>query len=412
VHIRKRASSNVVTISGKPVARISAFLFHTGGDREPRPLASAPCRAGKGIVPWGMGFVFEDHNDDCSPLAEMNTIVAKSSRNSTRIHRFIGGADLNSSPTLSPERYIIDLDDLDEGGARAWPDLLRVVEARVRPQRAALPNTRANARLRDNWWKFSQGREVREVTTKLERVLVCSQTSKRRAFAFIPGKWVFDQKLIGFADDRDGFFAVMQSRPHELWSDFFGSTMKDDPVYTPPSCFEAFAFPKDWDANTSLEVIGKTYYGFRAAFMAGNNEGLTETYNRFHDPEESDADILKLRDLHAAMDRAVLDAYGWTDILPTCEFLLDYEEEDDDSEFAAGRRKKKPWRYRWPDDVRDEVLARLLELNAIRAKEETSAPPSGRPPAPKGSSAKLRGGAKRAKNAPSRSGNLFSGEDE
>ena len=32
--------------------------------------------------------------------------------------------------------------------------------------------------------------------------------------------------------------------------------------------------------------------------------------------------------------------------------------------------KKKPWRYRWPDDVRDEVLARLIELNAERAKAE------------------------------------------
>ena len=34
------------------------------------------------------------------------------------------------------------------------------------------------------------------------------------------------------------------------------------------------------------------------------------------------------------------------------------------------RRRKKPWRYRWPDDVRDEVLARLLELNATRAEQE------------------------------------------
>jgi len=74
------------------------------------------------------------------------------------------------------------------------------------------------------------------------------------------------------------------------------------------------------------------------------------------------------------MDTAVLTAYGWTDLLPkcTCEFLLDYE--DDDSESAAeesgGRKKKKPWRYRWPDEVRDEVLARLLKLNAERAEEE------------------------------------------
>lgn len=100
--------------------------------------------------------------------------------------------------------------------------------------------------------------------------------------------------------------------------------------------------------------------------MVRNDEGLTKTYNRFHDPYENDPDILKLRELHAAMDRAVLDAYGWTDIPTDCEFILDYEIEDEEE----WGNKKKPWRYRWPDDVRDEVLARLLELNAKRAKEE------------------------------------------
>ena len=66
--------------------------------------------------------------------------------------------------------------------------------------------------------------------------------------------------------------------------------------------------------------------------MVRNNEGLTKTYNRFHDPDERSPDILKLRELHAAMDRAVLDAYGWTDLKPTCEFLLDYEEDEDEDE--------------------------------------------------------------------------------
>ena len=32
--------------------------------------------------------------------------------------------------------------------------------------------------------------------------------------------------------------------------------------------------------------------------------------------------------------------------------------------------RKKPWRYRWPDDFRDEVLARLLALNKERAEQE------------------------------------------
>ena len=103
--------------------------------------------------------------------------------------------------------------------------------------------------------------------------------------------------------------------------------------------------------------------------MVRNNEGLTKTYNRFHDPDEHDADIVKLRELHDAMDRAVLNAYGWTDIQPRCEFILDYEDDEDETP-GKPSKKRKPWRYRWPDDIRDEVLGRLLELNTERARDE------------------------------------------
>jgi hypothetical protein len=144
--------------------------------------------------------------------------------------------------------------------------------------------------------------------------------------------------------------------------------MKDDLRYTSTDAFETFPFPHDFESYAALEKVGRAYYDFRADLMVRNNEGMTATYNRFHDPDEQSPDILKLRDLHAAMDRAVLDAYGWTDLQPTCEFLLDYEEEEDED--GAPRRRKKPWRYRWPDDLRDEVLARLLELNRVRAEEE------------------------------------------
>ena len=76
--------------------------------------------------------------------------------------------------------------------------------------------------------------------------------------------------------------------------------------------------------------------------------------------------IVTLRGLHAAMDRVVLDACGWRDVLIDSEFLLDYEV---DEEWGAGR---KPYRYRWLE-VRDEVLTRLLELNAQHAAEEARA---------------------------------------
>jgi hypothetical protein len=125
--------------------------------------------------------------------------------------------------------------------------------------------------------------------------------------------------------------------------------------------------------EASRDLSENAYNGVRAALMVRNNEGLTKTYNRFLDPEETSPNILKLRDLHAAMDRAVLDAYGWKNIPTACEFLLDYEEDKEDGAAAdtgKGRKKRKPYRYRWPDAVRDEVLARLLALNAKRAEAE------------------------------------------
>jgi hypothetical protein len=102
--------------------------------------------------------------------------------------------------------------------------------------------------------------------------------------------------------------------------------------------------------------------------------------------------------LDVPIEHAVLDAYGWTDIPTDCEFILDYEEEGDDGETGGagdGRtaklsRRKKPWRYRWPDPIRDEVLARLLALNAERAEEERLAGEVAEPTAPK-SGAKRRG---------------------
>ncbi len=190
------------------------------------------------------------------------------------------------------------------------------------------------------------------------------------AFTFLPANMVYANSLAVFPFDSYAAFAALQSRPHEIWARFFGSSMKDDLRYTPSDCFETFPFPVDWAKLEQLEAPGREYYQFRAQLLLENNEGLTKTYNRFHDPEERSPKIAELRKLHTAMDRAVLDSYGWNDISTDCEFLLDYE--IDEEEWG---RKKKPWRYRWPDDVRDEVLARLMALNAQRAQEERLAGP-------------------------------------
>ena len=53
------------------------------------------------------------------------------------------------------------------------------------------------------------------------------------------------EAVIVFALDGVAAFCVLQSRPHEIWARFFGSSMKDDLRYTPSDCFETFPFPRE-----------------------------------------------------------------------------------------------------------------------------------------------------------------------
>jgi len=83
--------------------------------------------------------------------------------------------------------------------------------------------------------------------------------------------------------------------------------------------------------------------------------GLTTTYNRIHEqPEDVTPPVLALRDLVQALDRAVADAYGWSDLQLDHEFR----------ETALGLR------YTISESATTEVLDRLLELNHARHADE------------------------------------------
>src|SRR5260370_41447664 len=91
--------------------------------------------------------------------------------------------------------------------------------------------------------------------------------------------------------------------------------------------------------------------------MLTRQEGLTKTYNRFHDPKEIAADIVKLRELHREMDEAVARAYSWDDLKLEHGF----------------HETKQGLRYTISEAAQREVLDRLLLLNHQRHEEEVKA---------------------------------------
>ena len=368
VHVFKGAYAGVHLLDGKPVQTISAFLFHRGGSLDPARLAANAGKSFQGSIVLGMGFTFDDTDTKgvATPLAEMRRLIEKDPGNAEVILPYIGGEEVNSSPTHAHHRYVINFGhQSEEECRRRWPDLMAIVEEKVKPQRA---NDNRETR-RVHWWRFGETTPALFATiADLDRVLVTGLIRKNHSFCFLEAGMVYAHTMVVLAFDKCDAFCMMQSRVHEIWALFQGSTFEDRPIYTSSSCFETFPFPGGWEGCLNLETAGNEYYRFRSDLMVCNDEGLTKTYNRFNDPEESTPEILRLRELHDEMDRAVLEAYGWVDIPTACEFLLDYEVADD----GPGRRKK-PYRYRWPDEVRHEILARLLELNAQRAAEERRA---------------------------------------
>ena len=407
LHVHKGEFPGVKLLDGESVETITAFLFHRGAHDDPARLKANAGKSFQGSIVLGMGFTFDDTDKKgtASPIAKMHRLISDEPRNRDAIFPYIGGEEVNTSPTHDHHRYVINFrdyplrrEDLGELWAGAeeyqrrewlrsgvvpldypepvaadWPTLLAIVEEKAKPERDG-QNRKA---LRERWWQYAEKRPgLYSALVGLDRVLFHGFTCQHLQFAFLPRQMVYAGPHNVFALFTYAAFCALQSRMHEIWTRFFASSLKDDLRYTPSDCFETFPFPDGWSTEPTLETAGNTYYQYRANLMVRHDEGLTKTYNRFNDPDETGPEIAELRDLHAAMDRAVLYAYGWTDIPTNCKFLLDYEIDEED-----WSTRKKPYRYRWPNDVRDEVLARLLELNAKRANEEALAGTSRASPA-------------------------------
>jgi hypothetical protein len=189
-------------------------------------------------------------------------------------------------------------------------------------------------------------------------VLAVALINNHLGFSFAPSGIVYAHKLALFPTESVDDWAILQSSFHYSWAWRYSSTNLALLNYSPSDCFLTFPFPSPWKFgtknNSTLSIAATAYYEARKKVMLQNQEGLTKTYNRFHDPDEISADIQKLRQLHVEMDQAVAAAYGWTDL-----------------DLGHGfHQTKQGLRYTISEPARREVLAHLLKLNHERYAEE------------------------------------------
>jgi hypothetical protein len=351
VWLRRGAWVGHFQLNDRTVRGITPFLVEEGAVRgKPFRLAVNTSKSFIGTYVLGMGFVLTP--------GEAEALIAKNPRNRDVLFPYLNGEDLNSRPDQSPSRWVINFRDWPMEQAEQYPDCFAIVREAVKPERTRkTPDGEYKLRwpLHERWWIYADKRPALYATiNSLPCVLVATLVSKHLSWTFAQPGIVFAHKCCVVAFGNRDAFALLQSTVHEVWSREYCSTLETRLNYSPSDAFETFPFPP---AHNALSEIGHALYEFRSSLMQQRREGLTKTYNRLHNANETSADIVHLRTLHATMDQAVAAAYGWTDLNLGHGF----------------HETKQGVRYTISESARRTVLDRLLALNHQRYEEEVKA---------------------------------------
>ncbi len=349
IHIAKGRPSHLnlePRIAGVPVDAINSRLRPRPERPDPEALVANGGFSFIGSYVLGLGFIL---NPD-----ERAALVTRADKNGDLIWPYLGGDEINSDPVQSHHRYVINFASMPLAEAKLWPDLLAIIEEKVKPERDLVKRDAH----RKHWWHYADKRPALYAAIReMNRCIVTSIHTQHLVFSFQPTSRVFSHGLCVFALPADSAFSLLQSRAHEIWARLLSSSLEERLRYSASDCFETFPFPHP-DPRTvipSLEDIGQRLYDTRAKYMLDTQQGLTDTYNLLKDPDCHDPRIEELRRLHEEMDRAVLAAYGWDIPVPP------YGTPTTDAECLV------------LETFEDEVIDRLFLLNAQRAEEEKRA---------------------------------------
>jgi hypothetical protein len=246
---------------------------------------------------------------------EYESIVLSDPYEKEVIRPLIIGEDLNSEPSIAPSGWVICFGNSTEEYAKRYSRCYDIVKERVKPERDEYTgSTSRDKYLRTYWWRFRGFRpDLEEYSMRHNRLLAICVVSKHLAFTFIPSSWIATPSICCFLFHQYSDFALLQSQVHLAWARRGSSTLGKTSRYISGRCFDTFPFPIN-SARENLGSIGEEYFAYRSLFMKRAGIGMTEAYNMLNDPNITDADVIRFREIQKELDFAVLDSYG----IPGC----------------------------------------------------------------------------------------------
>jgi hypothetical protein len=284
----------------------------------------------------GLGFILaHDQRDE---------LVSHDARNADVTQPYVIGKDLNQRPDCSPSRWIINFQSWSLEHAEEYPDCIDIIRCLVKPER----DQGKRAQRRERWWLYAErAPDLYKAINGLDHALAISLVGSAVMPVRVLTGQVFSHACAVFALDDFASMAVLSSNIHSTWAIRYTSTMRTDIRYAPSDVFLTLPRPQP---ISELEALGRQLDDTRRELMLSRAWGLTKTYNRVHDPDNHEPAITELRDIHVAIDEAVMRAYGW-----------------DDLDLKIGHHPTKIG-IRWTvsKEARFELLDRLLEENHRR----------------------------------------------
>ena len=371
-----------------------------------QPLQANEELASQGVTPLGTGFRMTEEQ-----------IVTAGYRIGTLppvLKRYCIGRDLVQR---WEEKFIIDFFGLTETEARTQhPALMQVVTDFVKPERME----QKRDSYRNKWWVYAEPRSMlRRAMVGLNQYIGTCRTAKHRPFVMLDAATLPDAKVVAIALDDFYHLGVLSSNIHLAWAIATGAWMGvgNDSNYNHSECFVKFPFPAATPAQQAkIRALGEQLDAHRKRQQAQHPElTMTGMYNvlervreleggkageggkgseggkgglglddrslraqmppsRLDDRsprtplassrlsekekkiyEQGLVGILKQR--HDELDAAVAEAYGWEDLYSSLS-LGELQSPDLSGGLGEGALST------------DEILTRLVALNAERAAEE------------------------------------------
>ncbi len=294
-----------------------------------------PQRVFQGQVPGHEAFILQP--------GEAKELIKLDKKNRKVIHPFLIGRDVVTGDG-HPTRWVIDFHNMsviDSGQYTAPFERIKRNVLPVRRKHATTGGTAAGKKRPHHqlflrfWWRHSYDRpEMIRMIRKMPRYIVCSGVTKRPIFNFIASSIRPDHAVFVFGFPDEYSFGVLQSGLHWLWFVTKCSKLKSDFRYTPPTVFNTFPWPQRPTKKRIRAVAeaGLELRQVRNDALEKTKGGLRAVYRMLELPGDN-----PLKDAHAALDQAVLDAYGFLQRDDLLQRLLELN-----LEVAERIEKKKP----------------------------------------------------------------------